>query len=188
MCHYMLGILTCLSPQDAKIAFESFLDVIDYEIEKGKKVHYRNTLLPEVFILYDLFTDNNSSALLNKYIGDTPMHSVYKNFLQLIDSDDENSINLAIDEMVDYHLMQCRNDTFEREFYSRIWRFIPVEIWAFLRLRVIRGKTISFVKNKMIKKSLPFLMQEKYELSQTAQSLKEVIYKNYVSNKVEETA
>ena len=188
MCHYMLGILTCLSPQDAKIAFESFLDVIDYEIEKGKKVHYRNTLLPEVFILYDLLTDNNSSALLNKYIGDTPMHSVYKNFLQLIDSDDENSINLAIDEMVDYHLMQCRNDTFQREFYSRIWRFIPIEIWAFLRLRVIRGKTISFVKNKMIKKSLPFLMQEKYELSQTAQSLKEVIYKNYVSNKVEPTA
>jgi len=40
----------------------------------------------------------------------------------------------------------------------------------------------------MIKKSLPFLMQEKYELSPTAQSLKEVIYKNYVSNKVEETA
>ena len=32
------------------------------------------------------------------------MHSVYKNFLQLIDSDDEDSINIAIDEMVDYHL------------------------------------------------------------------------------------
>ena len=116
------------------------------------------------------------------------MPSVYKNFLQLIDSDDEDSINLAVDEMVDYHLMQCRNDTFRREFYSLIWRFMPVEIWAFLRLRIIRGKTISFVKNKMIKKSLPFLMQEKYELSQTAQSLKEVIYKNYVSNKVEPTA
>lgn len=185
MCHCMLGILTCLSPQDAKIAFESFLDVIDYEFEEGKKVHYRNTLFPEVFVLYDLLTDSDSSALLNKYIGDTPMHSVYKNFLQLIDSDDEDFINCAIDEMVDYHLMQCRNDTFQREFYSLIWRFIPVEIWAFLRLRVIRGKTISFVKNKMIKKSLPFLMQEKYELSQTAQSLKEVIYKNYVSNKVE---
>lgn len=188
MCHCMLGILTCLSPQDAKIAFECFLNVINYEVEMDKKVHYKNTLFPEVFILYDLLTDNNSSALLNKYIGDTPMHSVYKNFLQLIDSDNEDSINLAIDEMVDYHLMQCRNDTFQREFYSRIWRFIPVEIWAFLRLRVIRGKTISFVKNKMIKKSLPFLMQEKYELSPTAQSLKEVIYKNYVSNKVEETA
>lgn len=188
MSLYVRYSLTCLSPQDAKIAFECFLNVIDYEIEMDKKVHYKNTLFPEVFILYDLLTDNNSSALLNKYIGDTPMHSVYKNFLQLIDSDDEDSINLAIDEMVDYHLMQCRNDTFQREFYSRIWRFIPVEIWAFLRLRVIRGKTISFVKNKMIKKSLPYLMQKKYELSQTAQSLKEVIYKNYVSNKVEETA
>lgn len=188
MCHCMLGILTCLSPQDIKIAFECFLDVINYEIGRGKKVLYKNTLFPEVFILYDLLTDNNSSALLNKYIGDTPMPSVYKNFLQLIDSDDEDSINLAVDEMVDYHLMQCRNDTFRREFYSLIWRFMPVEIWAFLRLRIIRGKTISFVKNKMIKKSLPFLMQEKYELSQTAQSLKEVIYKNYVSNKVEPTA
>ncbi|EKU91462.1 hypothetical protein [Bacteroides oleiciplenus] len=187
MCHRILGILTCLSPQDAKIAFECFLNVIEDEIEMGNGVRYKNTLFPEVFILYDLLTDNNSSALLNKYIGDTPMHSVYKNFLQLIDSDDEDSIDLAIDEMVDYHLMQCRNDTYQREFYSRAWRFIPVEIWAFLRLRVIRGKTISFVKNRMIKKSIPFLMQEKYELSQTAQSLKKVIYKNYISNKVEPT-
>ena len=56
MCHYMLGILTCLSPQDAKIAFESFLDVIDYEIEKGKKVHYRNTLFPKYlyYMIYSL--------------------------------------------------------------------------------------------------------------------------------------
>ncbi len=74
MCPCMLGIFTCLSPQDHKTASECFLNLINYEIEMDKKVHYKNTLFPEVFMLYDLLTDNNSSALLNKYIGDTPMH------------------------------------------------------------------------------------------------------------------
>lgn len=188
MCHRMLGIFTCLSPQEAKIAIEHFLNVIDSDIQEYNMILYKNTLFSEVFILYDLLTDNNSSALLNKYIGDTPIHPTYKNFLSLIYSDDEDAINRSIDEMVEYHLMQCRNDSYQREFYSRIWRFIPVEIWAFLRLRVIKGKGIHFVKNRMIKKSLPFLMKEKYELSQTVESLKEVVYKNYISNKVELTA
>jgi len=188
MCHRMLGIFTCLSSQEAKIAFKHFLNVIDSDIQEYNMILYKNTLFSEVFILYDLLTGSNSSVLLNKYIGDTPIHPTYKNFLSLIYSNDEDAINRSIDEMVEYHLMQCRNDSYQREFYNRIWRFIPVEIWAFLRLRVIKGKGIHFVQNRMIKESLPFLMKEKYELSQPAQNFKEIVYKNYVSNEVEPTA
>lgn len=74
-------------------------------------------------------------------------------------SDDRDKVTEVFRDLGDYHLERCRKDA--KEFYdfdSIEWQFMPSEMLALLRIRVMHDKSIDFISHPVIDHFMPLMI------------------------------
>ncbi len=85
-----------------------------------------------------------------------PLHDYYAYAINNIYSNDKEIVLKLINDMVDFHLRNSKNDL-TMPFNHEEWRYFPIEIISLLRLRKEKGLEVSFISNPLIDKFMSLM-------------------------------
>ncbi|MEN7551946.1 hypothetical protein AAG747_28790 [Rapidithrix thailandica] len=165
-------------PEEADLIGEQLVKFLRYN-EEVKKNHHS-----EMTGDFGLSSTVYLSSFLAGYYGKKELggqiqsfckkdiETCYKNVVDNLFSMDEAIVNTWVDEMVDFHIRNSKNDL-TLPFNHEEWQYFPIEIISLLELRLRKGFEISFIENSFLKEFLPHLgISVPIELDEFTQKLK----------------
>lgn len=160
-----LATLTFADRKEIDLMFNAVINLVHDNIIRNNVINHKDKTLQEAFLLYDLYTDNKNHKVWEKYI-DSPLDENYKQWLNVILSNNENDVNSILLEMMKYHKKTAHIESFTKnEFYPIEWRVFPIEIIILIRFRYLYGKSIDFITHEVLSKFIPFLKRKEYLLT-----------------------
>jgi hypothetical protein len=174
-----LGVLTFFPQKEIKNMYHFLTLVLDKDLSRNYDIKYQSTILQEAFILFNQNVSRHSS-IFDKYVEE-PLHPTYERFLVDLYTDDNELFNSNVEQMCDFHLQRSDISSHSNEFFLPEWQLIPTEIFAGLRSRYLKGKSIEKVSNELVVKFIPYLSKEKFLLTGLAQQLSDALSSKIIS-------
>lgn len=166
-----LATLTFADRKEIDLMFNAVINLVRDNIIRNNVINHKDKTLQEAFLLYDLYTDNKNHNVWEKYI-DSPLSENYKQWQNVILSNNENDVNSILLEMMKYHKKTAHIESFTKnEFYPIEWRVFPIEIIILIRFRYLYGKSIDFITHEVLSKFIPFLKRKEYLLTPVIKNL-----------------
>ncbi|MEN7551951.1 hypothetical protein AAG747_28815 [Rapidithrix thailandica] len=168
-------------PEEADLIGKQFLKVLENHKEKEEENNYYNGRVKEMFGYSDIiwlssivskcYGKEDMSGKISNYCSENA-NPIYEKAVSNLFSMDEAIVNTWVDEMVDFHIRNSKNDL-TLPFNHEEWQYFPIEIISLLELRLRKGFEISFIENSFLKEFLPHLgISVPIELDEFTQKLK----------------